>query len=354
MGTTYNTDILISGAGPGGVTTALHLANKGIPCTLVDKAHFPRDKVCGDALSGKVVEVLQQVASDFLEDFAGEPVQLGSWGVSFFAPNRQELRVPFKLSYNPEEELPPGYIARRTDFDDLLLSRAKDRPEIEVIEGLNLTQFERTKSGIRGYAKDGQCNIHTRLFIAADGAQSPFARKMADHQTEPGHNCAGLRAYYKGVTDLRPDNFIELHFLKESLPGYFWIFPLPNGYTNVGIGMRSDKVSERKVNLKSLFREVVQHSSLRPRFQNARQDGGVKGFGLPLGSRKRALSGNHYMLVGDAGSLIDPFTGEGIGNAMISGMYAADQAMAARQKNDYSATRPVLLAFQFCGKQGAQ
>ena len=140
------------------------------------------------------------------------------------------------------------------------------------------------------------------------------------------------------MTDFQKDNFIELHFLKDLLPGYFWIFPLPNGYANVGLGMLSHDVSRYKVNLKKRLMELVEnHPQIAPRFANASLEGKIHGFGLPLGSKKRAISGERFMLTGDAASLIDPFTGEGIGNAMMSGRIAAHQAKACFEKGDFSA-----------------
>ena len=84
------------------------------------------------------------------------------------------------------------------------------------------------------------------MVIGCDGAYSTFSRDMAGLKTEPAHNCFGLRAYYKNVSGLDAQNFIELHFLKEILPGYFWIFPLRGGYANIGVGMRADKIEYTK------------------------------------------------------------------------------------------------------------
>src|SRR5690606_9549152 len=99
---------------------------------------------------------------------------------------------------------------------------------------------------------DGLRNeLRCRLVIAADGANSHFARHVAGLQMEPQHHCAGVRAYYSGVSGLDPQGFIELIFLKELLPGYLWIFPLPDGRANVGLGMRSDAVKKRRLDLKA-------------------------------------------------------------------------------------------------------
>ena len=183
--------------------------------------------------------------------------------------------------------------------------------------------------------------ITAKLLISAEGTRALVAKKYADYQMEHQHHCAGLRAYYSGVKDLNSEGFIELHFVKESLPGYFWVFPLPNGQANVGIGMLSKYVSKNKVNLKKLMLEVIESPKFKERFANATLENKILGWGLPLGSKKRQLSGNRFLIAGDAGSLIDPFTGEGIGNAMFSGKWAAEKAKQALEANDFSASNLV-------------
>ena len=155
---------------------------------------------------------------------------------------------------------------------------------------------------------------------------------------DPDHFSGGIRAYYSGVKGLHPQHFLELHFYQKLLPGYLWIFPLPNGRANVGLGMISSHISKRKVNLRQeLDRLIAEVPSLRERFASATQEGKTVGWGLPLGSRRRSLSGPHLLLTGDAASLIDPFTGEGVGNAGLSGMVAAQVAQRAITQGDFSA-----------------
>jgi geranylgeranyl reductase family protein len=329
------TDILIIGAGPGGAATALFLAKQGVRSVLVDKATFPRDKICGDALSGKVVEVLKKLDPALVDELQERSEYLGSYGVTFVAPNGQALRVPFKKEINTNTAA-PGFISKRIDFDQWLIDQVRKRPEISLIENIELRHFEKTAYGYITIAKTGE-QFEARLIIAADGAYSSFAKEVAGLETEAAHNCFGLRAYYKNVAGMDHQNFIELHFLNDFLPGYFWIFPLPNGYANIGVGMRADVMSSKKLNLKKEFeRLVASHPAIAGRFANAEKIGEVKLHGLPLGSKKRSLSGDNYLLVGDAGMLIDPFTGEGIGNALMSGMHAANQAAVALKLNDLS------------------
>lgn len=329
-------EIVIIGAGPAGCATSLFLAMHKIPHTIIDKAVFPRDKVCGDALSGKSVYVLNQLDRSIIPRFDRQKDQfIESWGVKFVAPNGKAIDIPFKQDMS-KEQLPPGFISRRMDFDNELFGRI-DRNYARVLEGTEVTSLERTASGIDITCRNDRSVFHIRnaaLVVGAGGDRDPVARTLTGIKKEHKHYCAGIRAYYEGVEGMHPQHFIELHFLPEMLPGYFWIFPLPNGMANVGAGMLSSEVSRRKVNLKNdMLKAIEQNPAIRERFKNAKLHGKIQGWGLPLGSKKRPLSGDNFMLVGDAGSLIDPFTGEGIGNALYSGMMAAGHiAEAVAQK----------------------
>ena len=292
---------------------------------LVDKAVFPRDKICGDALSGKVVEVMKKLDPAYVDLMSQDAHNLDSWGVTFVAPNGMDLRVPF-ISDKTETSHAPGFISKRMDFDNFLVEQVRKEPLIDLREGIELRKFAYVDGGIEATSKNGDDLIQAELIIAADGAYSVFAKQMGNLHFSNRDRCFGLRAYYEGVEGLDVENFIELHFVHEALPGYFWIFPLPNGLTNVGLGMRSDVIQKKKVHLKRLLEEVIhQNPLIAPRFKNAELQGTIQQFPLPMGSRKQQLSGDRFMLLGDAGYLIDPFTGEGIGNAMMSAMIAAQQ-----------------------------
>jgi geranylgeranyl reductase family protein len=316
--------------------SAISAADAGLKVLLLDKSSFPRDKICGDALSGKVAEVLRRNDEGFLDELDRGEAFLDSWGVDFYAPSGECLKVPFKKDYDTSDRA-PGFIAKRVDFDAKLLERTLNRGNVEFRAETEIREAIKTDFGYRLISKKGE-EIEATLVIAADGAYSTFARKEASLKAEGKELCYGLRAYFSGVQGLDPHGFIELHFLKEALPGYFWIFPLPNGYANVGVGMRADKMKAKGIKLKPLFEELIaNHPRLKDRFANAEIQGSVRLFDLPLGNRKRPISGDHFMLVGDAAALIDPFTGEGIGNAMISGEIAGKLAAEAIQANNFSA-----------------
>jgi len=239
-----------------------------------------------------------------------------------------------------KEQFPPGFISKRVDFDYELFKRL-DRNYAKVLDGTEVTDVARVGAEINISCKNTASSFQLptpRLIIGAEGDRSIVAKKLAGLKKENDHYCAGIRAYYSGVEGMHPQNFIELHFLEELLPGYFWIFPLPNGQANIGAGMLSSSVSKKKVNLKEdMLKAIANNPTIKDRFKNAKLLGSIQGWGLPLGSKKRHLSGEGFLLIGDAGSLIDPFTGEGIGNALYSGMMAADQVAEALKQNRFDA-----------------
>ncbi len=331
--------VVVIGAGPAGCSASLFLSKQGISHVIFDKAAFPRDKICGDGLSGKVVAVLKQLDGKLLQGmYDQKSLFLDSWGVRFVAPNGNGIDLPFKLDMKQKAN-PPGFVSKRRDFDHFFVKQL-DTNFTDIRFKTDVTAVDQADHAMRLTCKkdDKSYTCYADVIISAEGDRSKVAKKLAGHRMNPAHYFAGLRAYYKNVEGRHPDNFIELHFLKEVLPGYFWIFPLPDNQFNVGIGMLSRDVRKKKANLKSIMRRAIaENPTIRERFKNAELIDDIKGWGIPLGSVKRRLSGDRYLLTGDAASLVDPFTGEGIGNALLSGQFAAEAAGRAIAQNNFSA-----------------
>lgn len=322
-------DIIIVGAGPAGTTAALHLLDSRFRVLLLDKAKFPRDKVCGDALSGNVCFELEKLGLSYTTKFSEHPGVLPTQGIRFVSP--QGNRLDIQLTKTRKGLIAPGYIASRIDFDYFLWQQVKQASKIEMLEGATVLKATFLPEKVMIYTTQGVYS--SSLVIAADGAHSVFAKQIGNCMDKK-HHSAGLRQYYTGVTGFADGLLIELHFMKDILPGYFWIFPMIGGRANVGIGMLSDTVSKRKINLKETMLQIIHtHPDISPRFMNAKAIEKPKGWSLPLGSRRLPVSTHRLLLTGDAASLIDPFTGEGIGYAMTSGRLAAE---TVKSIHDYS------------------
>lgn len=323
--------MLIAGAGPAGTATAISLGESGLSVGLLDQATFPRDKTCGDALSVDVVNQLKILSPSLYENFNSFIGKTSSYGVQIFSPDGNHIDIPFIY----QKEKRSGYICPRFDFDNLLVQHTKEFSNIQVMEDCQINSIENGDDKIIVYTSQGQ--FTSQLIVGADGAHSIVAKKLGNIKPDKNHYSAGLRIYYEGVASLHPENFIELHFFRDILPGYLWIFPLPNNKANVGIGMLSSAVSKKKINLREILNKLLSsHPELRERFKQATPLETVKGFGLPLGSKKRSLSGERFLLTGDAASLVDPFTGEGIANAIRSGRIAASHILKCFEQNNFS------------------
>jgi len=329
--------VVIVGAGPAGAIASLFLSNEKITHLIIDKGVFPRDKICGDAVSGKMLEIIAKIKPDEVREFAkNNEATLLTFGIQFVAPNGKSVDIAFP---KPKGDLPVGFLSTRLKFDNFLFNLLPSE-YADIERGIELKDICYVEGGVelKLIQGDNEFSVKTPLVIAADGSRSVVKKKLMGEDMDEKHFCGGLRAYYKGITGIHPENYLEMHFFKDILPGYFWIFPLPGGYANVGMGMLSADISKNKVNLRKELLNIIENQpSIKGRFENAALDGKILGWGLPLGSKKRKVSSNHVILTGDAGSFIDPFTGEGIGNAGVSGMVASRIAKKAIEQNNFSA-----------------
>ncbi len=332
------TTVCIIGAGPAGCAAALKLDRLGIKSVLVEKAQFPRDKICGDALSGKVMVNLKRIDPELLKRFYAASWKKGINGIRVALPSKnRHFDLPFKPSTHFGEEMPPSFTARRMDFDNFLAEEIRRCSNVQFYENTPITEQERIADGFELFSPKAGLRIQAKMVIDASGAQSKFSRVIGGLKKDDAHYAGSVRAYFKNVKGCEHD-FIEIHYLKSITPGYLWIFPLPDNTANVGIGMRTDIINKRKVNLRKEIDQLLQnHPGLKERFAEAKQEGPWKGFGLPFGSKQYPLTGDNFILAGDAGYLVDPLSGEGIGHAFYSGVFAAEQVEKCIAADDFSA-----------------
>ncbi|MFN3910363.1 MAG: NAD(P)/FAD-dependent oxidoreductase [Candidatus Anstonellaceae archaeon] len=334
-------DVIVVGAGPGGSTTASYLAKGGKKVLLVDKAKFPRDKTCGDALSGKTLKVLKEL--ELIEKVKTLP-HADIKGVIFSSPAGNVVEIPF-LKSDQNRKDGTGYCIRRYYTDNMFFEAAKSfgAKTLEQTQVQGIIFDDKRAIGIRALdlVTKEQKEFYAKVVVGADGVNSIVAKEVLgeDANLEPEHSCDALRVYYKGIKNLT-DN-IEIHFFKSIQPGYFWIFPVGDGVANVGIGLVSSELQKRmkktKKTLVHLLNEsITSEKIIKDRFLEAKALGPITGWRLPFGSKKRKIAGDGWVLVGDAASLVDPFSGEGVGNATTSGRFAAKTILKAFEMNDFS------------------
>lgn len=329
-------EIIIAGAGPAGTLAALFLAREGVPSTVLEKKRFPRDKICGDGMSGWVLTVLNELDPQLTERLLRQPWVLHSHGIRIVSPNHTHLDLPFL----PDEKLPglpPGFLARRLYFDNFLAEELRRSPLIDFFEETEVTRFEHNNDGVVLTTHSGK-SFSGKLAILATGFGSRFMEHPGNIKKDDASTMTAVKTYFEGVTGFHEGNYVELHFLEPFLPGYFWVFPIAGGLANVGAGIDRKRLREKRLNLKQAVLQTIGSTPyLRERFSKARQVSAWEADGLPLWDRPGRVSGDGFLLAGDNANLVDPVTGEGMGHAAVSGMLAARQAIRSIQQNRFDA-----------------
>jgi len=320
-------DVIIAGAGPSGATCALGLRNAGLKVALIDKAEFPRDKICGDAIPGLAIKVLKELDPTFLNQF------------KTFKKKVSIQRTRFVSSYGAhttKEWTNEAYNCTRIEFDSFLLELVLKHSHVNFFPNTKINDAKVFDSHVEVETNKGL--FKAKILIACDGAQSLLAKKLIQFTLKKNNYSAAVRVYFKDIKDLK-EGCNEVFFSKKFKLGYFWIFPIDAHTANVGFGMLSSVISKKSIGLQSALYEVIdEFPELKERFAKAIPLSKTEGFGLPMASAKLKLSGQRFLLCGDAASLIDPISGDGIGNAMLSAKLAADHVIKHISKNQFTST----------------
>jgi geranylgeranyl reductase family protein len=323
-------DVVVVGAGPAGSAAAAVLAQRGCSVLLLDKATFPRDKVCGDGIGWNTLRLLAELGTPL------DPGRHDLWRcdrVRGISPSGQCYEGVF-----PQQDGSPrhGYVVARREFDTLLWTFAqRSGATTEQCSVLEPLIEGRQVCGVRGRVAGRIVGRRARIVIAADGARSVLARSLGLGNAAPRHYAVAVRAYYRGAAEA--GSSVEFHFNQTQLPGYGWLFPMGDDRVNVGIGVRLDVAQRERLSLSQAFRRFVAHPLVAARLHGARPEGeSPRGWSLPLASRRLRRAYGGLLLAGDAGAFVSPLTGGGIYNALESGRLAAEVCAHALERGDPS------------------
>ena len=342
-------DVIVVGAGPAGAATAAALAQKGHDVLLLDRHQFPRDKTCGDAVPAGAIELLWRLGMHEKVEKAVErgelyPVE----GMLLVSPRGHELHAKF----NHGAQGADSYVAPRIYFDALIQEHA-------VASGAEFCQaqvkapiVENGKVvGVQVQGNGRVQEMRARLVVGADGVTSAIARNLRpkNEQHLDGHRAVALRAYIEDIEEFPRE--VEFYLYKDILPGYAWIFPVGKNKANIGLGMRLDHFRQKKYNLEKMLKDFLEMPAIKKRLLRGGQLRDVATWQLNFGSQKHLQHVfDGAILVGDAAGFINPLTGGGIHNSLVSADLAAQVADKALKANDVSRSKMQVYE-QLCHEQ---
>jgi geranylgeranyl reductase family protein len=289
-------DVVIVGAGPAGASAALAARRAGASVLLLDRADFPRDKACGDGIAPHAVDVLTGLGVPHVVD-GYAPVS----ALRLVGPGGGQVARPLPR---------PAYTVPRKVFDARLVAAATDA-------GAELRRHTVRRLEERGdrVVVDGE--FIAGAVVGADGAGSMVRRALGFAPNPDGHLAIAMRGY----APARPEVEQLIVTSGDGWPAYAWSFPIGDGRANIGYG---EVLRGRPLSRAHLTERMA---ALLPGLDPATVTG-LRAHHLPLSTRRPGAGRGRMVLAGDALSLINPFTGEGIFYAVLSGALAGEAAAA--------------------------
>jgi menaquinone-9 beta-reductase len=314
-------DVVIVGAGPAGAVAAILLAREGVRVRLLDRATFPRDKLCGDTINPGTLQALESLGLSHAADGRGLPIE----GMLMTGPggSKVEARYPSGLR---------GRSLVRRDFDWALLQSAiaagvRFEPAVVVRRALvDESGPNKTIRGVLAVRNGHEHAMPAAVTLAADGRHSTlaFGLGLARHPPQPRRWAVG--AYFEnaggtpsvGEMHVRPGRYIGVAHLGGGLSNVCLVRP-----SNAGDAAFGDPAS-------LLRSELTRDPFLRERFAVARLVRPPSVLG-PLAVDVTPESVTGLILAGDAAGFIDPMTGDGLRFAVRGGALAARASLEALQ-----------------------
>jgi geranylgeranyl reductase family protein len=318
---TSHTEVLVIGAGPAGIAAALTAKRHGLSVEVIDKATFPRDKCCGDGLTTGALRLLEELGL--------RPNTVASWNVCRDVTLRSPSGRIVDLQLPAEGQF--AAIASRWDLDAALVAHAREYG-ITVHEGVAFLGLEQRDEQIRVATSAGERTA--RVVIAADGMWSPVRKAVLPERSAYLGEWHALRQYVHHVNGPAKDR-LYVWFEPELLPGYAWSFPLADGRVNIGFGILRG-ATQKPGDMKAVWSEVLQREHVRAALgDRAVIDDKLSAWPIPARVTSATLSSGNVLFVGDAACATDVLTGEGIGQALLSGILAGDAARTERPGHTY-------------------
>jgi geranylgeranyl reductase family protein len=316
MEATMTWDAIVVGAGPAGSVAASQLASAGLRVLILDRAEFPRDKACGDAVPPRGLQLMRELGVELPVTFAEKMI--------FVSPRGRS--VTFRRAPGLD-----GGVVRRSILDAALLGVAVGRGAVHRTSAV--AGLLRGKHGEVVGVTTAHGHEHAPIVLGADGATSIVARELGGSRSPSRCHSLAIRGYIEAPN--QAPGVFHLHFFADEQPAYGWWFPTGDGRANVGVFVRRSVYTKRRVPLPAMLAEYLRRPELQS-FAGGNTVTELSSWQLPLFDPDKPRIFDGALLAGDAGGFINPITGAGIYEAMATGQAAARIIQAALAAGDPS------------------
>jgi geranylgeranyl reductase family protein len=315
-------DVIIVGGGPAGATAGITLLGKGIKVLLMEKATFPKQKICGGGISMRAIHRFP-----FLSKHLNEIPVNYIRKVYLQSPNRSEIRE--------ERDKPIYFMAKRDAFDSMLLDICKNAG-LQVLENTKLRSIHRTENSLALLTGSGD-TLTAKLVIGADGLHSTIARQSG---LSPGRGedrraiIMTCETDYDRTGPAKNDTMYVFYGFGDSI-GYGYVFPKKNSM-DIGLGYLISYYRQNLTEgLRTQYGKFIQFLKANGFLRSDAYTKNIQVAMLPVGGPLKKTYTDRILLCGDAARFVNAFTAEGIYYAMVSGEIAANAASIAVEAGQY-------------------
>lgn len=330
---THSCDVAVIGGGPAGASTAIYLCQRGYTPVVLEKLRFPRFHI-GESLLPANLELFDELGIHDEVKARGFPTKFGAEFVSQCGEHVRKFH--FREALLPAG--PSAYQVLRSDFDHILLNRARALGA-DVREQATVSAVTRAPDGFDITVEptgDDPYSLRASLLVDASGQDTFLSSRFQLKELDDDHRRFAIFSHFRGIDRGTDEDAGNIRLIPFGDGHWFWVIPLPDDVTSVGMVVTKDVVREHRDDIDAYFRDAIEATpALTRTMPRAEQVEPVRAI-ADFSYQSTRYAGDRYLIVGDAAAFVDPIFSAGVLMAMSSAKDAADVIDRAFQSNDFS------------------
>ncbi len=334
--TSHDFDFAVAGGGPAGSATAIALAQGGFSVVQLERDRFPRFHI-GESLLATANDAFERLGLD--ARIRAEGFQQ-KWGADLSTWDGMAGR-PVEFASSPEIRRPQTWQVPRDRFDAILLDRALEAG-VDVRQEHRVTRVDFAADAVRleVATPGGETSLRVQALVDASGRSGLLSRQLDLRRDEPRLANVAIYSHFSGVPRLPERNAGDIRIVARNDAGWFWLIPIADDLMSVGVVLpKALYLGRERGNPEQMLAELVADTPVVARLMaGARREWPVR-VERDYSYCATRYAGDRWLLVGDAGSFLDPVFSSGVSVALESGLEAAETLAAAARAGDFSARR---------------